>query len=33
MRYVRLSAAFIEDAYPRAVNATVNELSREDPSA
>jgi integrase/recombinase XerD len=33
MRYVRPSATFIEDAYRRAVNATVNELSREDPSA
>ena len=33
MRYVRPSATFIEDAYRRAVNATVNELSGEDPSA
>ena len=33
MRYVRPSATFIEDAYRRAVNATVNELSGQDPSA
>ena len=32
MRYVRPSATFIEDAYRRAVNATVSELSGEDPS-
>jgi len=29
MRYVRPSATFIEDAYRRAVNATINELSEE----
>jgi hypothetical protein len=29
---VRPSATFIEDAYRRAVTATVNELSEEDPS-
>ena len=33
MRYVRPSATFIEDAYRRAVNATVNELTGEGPSA
>ena len=33
MRYVRPSATFIEDAYRRAVNTTVNELTGEDPSA
>ena len=32
MRYVRPSATFIEDAYRRAVNATVSELAGEDPS-
>ncbi len=32
MRYVRPSATFIEDAYRRAVNATVSELTGEDPS-
>jgi len=30
MRYVRPSATFIEDAYRRAINLTVNELSGED---
>ena len=29
MRYVRPSATFIEDAYRRAVTATVTELSGE----
>ena len=33
MRYVRPSATFIEDAYRRAVNTTVNELTGEDPFA
>jgi integrase/recombinase XerD len=33
MRYVRPSATFIEDAYRRAVSATVAELSGEGPSA
>lgn len=33
MRYVRPSATFIEDAYRRAVSATVAELSGKEPSA
>lgn len=33
MRYVRPSATFIEDAYRRAVSATVSELSGEEPTA
>lgn len=32
MRYVRPSATFIEDAYRRAVSATVTELAGEDPT-
>jgi site-specific recombinase XerD len=33
MRYVRPSATFIEDAYRRAVAATLGELSGEEPGA
>lgn len=33
MRYVRPSATFIEDAYRRAVAATLGELSGEEPTA
>jgi site-specific recombinase XerD len=33
MRYVRPSATFIEDAYRRAVTATLSELAGEEGSA
>jgi integrase/recombinase XerD len=33
MRYVRPSATFIEDAYRRAVAATLGELSGQEPGA
>ncbi len=33
MRYVRPSATFIEDAYRRAVNGTISELSGAEPTA
>ena len=33
MRYVRPSATFIEDAYRRAVAATLGELTGEEPGA
>ena len=33
MRYVRPSATFIEDAYRRAVTATLSELTGEEGSA